>query len=115
MHSLITPPNTMLHVAWLRKVRFLQATLLVTIIFLCGTNPPMQYVCSGIAVFEENIAADEGKWTLRVFYALLCHSKKRTVTPCFVFSFVLLRLSVLLVVEVRLQRNCVFCVVALRL
>ena len=105
----------MFHFAWLREVRFLQATLLVTIIFLFGTNPPMQYVCSGMAVFEENIAADKGKWTLCVFDALLCHSKKRTVTPCFVFSCVLLRLSVLLVVEVRLQRNCVFCVVALRL
>ena len=33
----------------------------------------MQYVCSGMAVFEENIAADEGKWTFCVFYALLCH------------------------------------------
>ena len=75
----------------------------------------MQYVCSGMAVFEENIAADEGKLTFCVFYALLCHSKKRTVTPCFVVSFVLLRLSVLLFFEVRLQWNCVFCVVALRL
>ena len=104
----------MFHFAWLRKVRFLQPTLLLTIIFLFGTNPPMQYVCSGMAVFEENIAADEGKWTLCVFYALLCHSKKRTVTPCFVFSVVLCRLSVFLVFDVRMQWNCVFSMIALR-
>ena len=68
----------MLHFAWLRKVRFLQATLLVTNIFLFGTNPPMQYVCSGMAVFEENIAADEGKWT----WCVLCYVVSLEKTRC---------------------------------
>ena len=74
----------------------------------------MQYVCSGMAVVEENIAADEGKWTFGVFYALWLHSEKRSVTPCFVVCFVFVRLSVLLVVEVHMQWNCVFCMIALR-
>ena len=74
----------------------------------------MQYVCSGMAVVDENIAADEGKWTFGVVYALSRHSEKRSVTPCFVVCFVLCRLYVFLVFDVRLQWNCVFCMIALR-
>jgi hypothetical protein len=55
--------------------------LSLTIIFLFAAFGPMRDVCGRIAVFEENVVADEGNCIFLCFETSVGETKKHAVSP----------------------------------
>ena len=59
----------------------------ITIIFLFAAFGPMRDVCGRIAVFEENVVADEGNCAFLCFGTSVGETQKHSLSPWFVICF----------------------------